>query len=141
MPLLMPWTTIDGVDYCDGALGPTGGFAYDAARAAGFEKFIVIATRAKSFVKGPQRLPQAFRAALRRYPAVAEGLMARPANYNRSRQELLELERDGKAYLLFPDAMPISNRERNLNKLMRVYHSGLDQGRREIDAIREFAGL
>lgn len=141
MPLLMPWTMIDGTAYCDGALGPTGGFAHDAARAAGFEKFIVVATRTRDYVKRPQRASRALRAALRRYPAVAEGLMARPANYNRSREELLDLERDGKAYLIFPETMPITNSERRLTKLMRMYDAGLAQGRREIDQIREFAGI
>lgn len=141
MPLLMPWTTIDGVDYCDGALGPTGGFAHDAALDAGYERLIVVTTRTRDYVKRPQRAPRAMRAALRRYPAVAEALMARAANYNRSREELLDLERDGKAYLIFPEQMPITNSERNVAKLQAMYDAGLAQGRAEIDRIREFAGV
>lgn len=141
MPLLMPWTSIDGDDYCDGALGPTGGFAHDAARAAGFERFIVVATRTRDYTKSPQRAPRAMRAALRRYPAVADGLMSRAANYNRAREELLDLERDGRAYLIFPETMPITNSERNVTKLERMYQLGMAQARSEMPAIREFAGL
>mgnify|MGYP001017967255 FL=1 len=81
------------------------------------------------------------RAALRRYPAVADALIARAANYNRSREELLDLERDGKAYLIFPDEMPITNAERNVTKLHRMYDLGLTQGRAEMPRIKEFAGL
>ncbi len=141
MPLLMPWTSIDGVDHCDGALGPTGGFALDAARAAGYRRFIVVMTRTRDYVKRPQRASRAMRAALRRYPAVADGLMARPANYNRTREELLDLERDGDAYLIAPERMPVTNQERNVTKLARVYEQGLEQGRREAAALRAFAGL
>lgn len=141
MPLLMPWATVDDEVYCDGALGPTGGFAHDAALAAGYRKLIVVATRTRDYVKRPQRAPGAMRRMLRRYPAVYEGLMARPANYNRSREELLRMERDGDAYLVFPRRMPITNSERDVAKLQAVYEEGLAQGRREIAAIREFAGL
>lgn len=140
MPLLMPWTTILGVDYCDGALGPTGGFAIDAARAAGYRRFIVVTTRTRDYVKRPQRAPRAMRAALRRYPAVADALMARPTNYNRCRAELLDLEHAGDAYLIAPERMPITNQERNVTKLSRVYQQGLAQGRREADAVRAFVG-
>jgi len=141
MPLLMPWTTIDGVDYCDGALGPTGGFAHDAALAAGFERLIVVTTRPRKYVKQPQRGGRAMRAALKRYPAVAEGLFARAANYNRAREELLDLERDGRAYLVFPEHMPITNSERNVAKLQVMYQAGLAQGRREMRRIKDFVGL
>nr|WP_255622356.1 DUF6363 domain-containing protein [Tessaracoccus sp. OS52] len=141
MPLLMPWTEIDGVPYCDGALGPTGGFAVDAARDAGHEKLLVVMTRTRGYRKGVLRSPRAMRALLRRFPAVAQGIIDRPANYNRTLEELFELERQGKAYLVFPDEMPIGNGERNLGKLRAMYQRGLTQGRRELDAIREFAGL
>lgn len=141
MPILMPWTTIDGVDYCDGALGPSGGIALDAAQADGFEKFIVVLTRERGYRKPAPRHPRVQRAAFRRYPAVAEALLRRPANYNRTLDELLALEAAGKAYLVFPDEMPIGNSERNITKLQARYDAGLVQGRRELPAIREFAGL
>ncbi|RRD46424.1 patatin family protein [Tessaracoccus sp. OH4464_COT-324] len=141
MPLLMPWAEVDGEFYCDGALGPTGGFAHDAARAAGFRRFIVVATRPRGYVKGPQRAPRAMRALLRRFPAVADGLLARSANYNRSREELLALETAGAALLIFPDRMPIDNSERDVTRLAEMFDLGLAQGRRELARVREFAGL
>lgn len=141
MPLLMPWTDIDGEPYCDGAIGPTGGFAVDAAMEAGYEKFLVVMTRVRGYRKSVVRSPRAIRAMIRRFPAVAKGIIERPANYNRAVEELLELERQGRAYLVFPDEMPIGNGERNLGKLRAMYERGLAQGRREMDAIREFCGL
>lgn len=140
MPLLMPLTTIDGVDYCDGALGPTGGFATDAAEADGYGKFLVVTTRERAYRKGPARFPTAFKALFRRYPAVARAVRERPANYNRTRDDLLRLEREGRAYLVFPDSMRIRNSERRVPVLRSVFQAGRAQTEREMDAIREFVG-
>ena len=51
MPVLMPMVEVDGAPYVDGAVGPTGGFAIDAARADGYDKQLV--------VMPPRGLPQA----------------------------------------------------------------------------------
>lgn len=141
MPLLMPLTTIDGVDYCDGALGPTGGFAHDAAKAAGFDRFLVVMTRERGYRKSKSKLSSAYRSLFRKYPAVADGLLARPRNYNAALDELLDLERDGRAFLVFPDEMPIKNSERDLGRLRSVFTAGRSQGRRQMPQIREFLGL
>lgn len=141
MPILMPWTVIDGVAYADGALGPTGGFAIDAAQAAGYRRFIVITTRERGYRKPKLSRPKAVRALMHRYPAVAQGLIDRPANYNRSLDELHALEAEGHAFLLFPEQMPIGNNERDIAKLEAMYAQGLAQGRAALPAIREFCGL
>ncbi|MDF1487839.1 patatin-like phospholipase family protein [Tessaracoccus caeni] len=141
MPVLMPLTTVDGEVFCDGALGPTGGIALDAAQTDGYEKFLVVHTRERSYRKQPVRTPRGMRALFRRYPAIADGLIARAANYNRTLEELLELEKQGRAYLVFPDSMPIKNSERNLAKLGAMFDAGFAQARREAPAIREFLGL
>ena len=92
MPGLMPFVEIDGVPYCDGALGPTGGFAIDAAQADGYEKFVVVMTRERGYRKPLASHEWAYRSIFRRHPAVAQGILDRPTNYNRTLDELLELE-------------------------------------------------
>lgn len=141
MPVLMPLTTIDGEVYCDGALGPTGGFALDAARNDGYEKFVVVMTRERGYRKAAARFPGGYRRLFRQYPAVANGLLERPGNYNRTLDELFELERQGRAFLLFPDRMPIKNSERRVPVLRQVFRSGRAVGERELDALRRFLGL
>lgn len=138
MPLVMPWTTVGGTVYADGALGPTGGFAHDAARADGYSRFIVVTTRERGYRKADMKNKRAMAAALRRYPEVFRGLEQRPANYNRSLDELTALEEAGNAFLIFPESMPIKNGERSVPKLRAVYEAGLEQGRREIPRLREW---
>ena len=83
MPVLMPIVHIDGVPYLDGGLGPTGGFAIDAAAADGYRRMLVVSTRPAGYRKSDSRCPGVYRQLFRRYPAVAEGIISRPSNYNR----------------------------------------------------------
>lgn len=141
MPLFMPLATVDGEVYCDGALGPTGGFAVDAAKADGYEKFVVVMTRTRGYRKPAARFPAGYRRLFRRYPAIAKGVLERPANYNRTLDELFELEREGRAFLIFPDQMPIKNSERRVPVLRSVFESGRAKAESQLDALREFLGL
>ena len=62
MPVLMPIVYIDGVPYLDGGLGPTGGFAIDAAAADGYRRMLVVSTVGRIPQVGfevPRRLPAA----------------------------------------------------------------------------------
>lgn len=141
MPVVMPPVHLDGHVYVDGALGPAGGIALDAARADGFTRFFVVLTQERAYVKGPMRTPALYRAWFRRYPAVAEALAARHRNYNSTRAELFDLERSGEALLFVPERMPVSNGTRDVARLRASFAAGLAQARRDVPRWREFLGL
>lgn len=141
MPGLMPFPVIDGVAYADGALGPSGGIPLDAAEADGFEKFLVVLTRPRGYVKRPARVPRVYQQVFRRYPAVAERILQRWRGYNETRERLFELEREGRAVLFVPDRMPVANGERRPARLSAAHDLGLAQARRDLPRWREFLGL
>ena len=97
MPGLMLPTEIDGELYVDGAIGPSGGIPLDAAMADGYENFVVIMTRPRSYRKGPPSRPQFYQRYFHDYPTVAEALTKRWFHYSRTRDQLFELERQGLA--------------------------------------------
>lgn len=141
MPVLMPPVTIgDGV-YLDGALGPAGGIPLDAAIADGYEKFLVVATKPRAYWRPPMRHTRAVRAIFRRYPAVIDAIVQRPANYNRTKEQLLELEREGRAKIFFPEVMPVENSEKNVARLAEAHQLGLTQAAREVPEWKEWLGL
>ena len=140
MPMIMPKVHLDGHVYVDGALGPSGGIALDAAKADGFTKFFVVLTQERSYVKGPASAPWAFNTYFRRYPAAAEALRVRHSNYNRTREELFDLESSGQAYLFTPEQMTIANGTRDVFALQAAFDTGLAQARREVPRWREFLG-
>ncbi|RNI18085.1 patatin family protein [Flexivirga caeni] len=141
MPVLMPMVRFDGHTYVDGAIGSSGGIALDAAQADGFEKFFVVLTQQRSFVKAPEGHDRFLRRYFRKYPAVYEALRTRHERYNRTRDEVLELEKAGRAYVFAPEIKPVSNGERRLAVLEASYRAGYEQAQRELPAIREFLGL
>ncbi|MEJ5927483.1 DUF6363 domain-containing protein [Corynebacterium sp. H128] len=138
MPLIMPMPIIAGIPYVDGALGPTGGIPLDAAQADGFSTFLVLRSQPREYIKPTITRPQLIRRAFRRYPAIAEALIARPARYNRTQQELLSLEASGDAYMFSPKNMLVGNKERNLAKLQASFAAGETQTEEEWDAILNF---
>ncbi|MCQ9343315.1 patatin-like phospholipase family protein [Corynebacterium kozikiae] len=131
MPLFMPITYIDGAPYVDGALGASGGLALDAAKEAGYERFVVLRSRPRGF----RRKPSSAGRVLRRYPAVARAIGTRHERYNATADEIDALEQSGAAYVYYPERMLIGNSERKLAKLQANYEAGAEQAKREIDAL------
>ena len=125
----------------DGAIGPSGGIPLDVAKADGYEKFLVILTRPRDYVK-ENRLPDwTYRSLLARYPRAAQALVDRPANYNRTRAELERLEAEGKAYVFYPEHMGVANFEDDPAKLEENFAAGYEQMQRELPKVKEFLGL
>ncbi|WP_426718199.1 DUF6363 domain-containing protein [Corynebacterium auriscanis] len=129
----MPVPSVDGVEYVDGALGASGGLIIDAALSDGFEKFLVLRTKPRGYVRPPLRSPRLVRQLLRKRPAVAEAMIARPDKYNAAANTIAELEQAGQAKVFYPENMRVSNTERRLSRLMDSWSSGMEQTHREWD--------
>ncbi|GAA4284117.1 patatin-like phospholipase family protein [Brevibacterium daeguense] len=141
MPVLMPPVRIGDETFVDGALGADGGIALSQAEKDGCEKFFVVLSQERSYIKQPQRFPGFYRQYFRRHPAIADALTTRWKRYNDTRERLFELERAGRAHLFVPEVMPVGNGERSLSRLAASHRLGLSQSRRELPAWREFLGL
>ncbi|MEL1135033.1 patatin family protein [Desulfitobacterium sp. THU1] len=136
MPIFMPPTYYDGHYYVDGGLG--GGIALDIAKKDGLKKFFVVLTRKKGYRKSPAQFKGFIKAYYRRYPNVVEAMLKRHIIYNQTLEELEQLEREGKAFLVYPEEMPVSNREINFSKLSESYRLGYEQGQRDVSKWKEF---
>lgn len=139
MPIFMPPTEIKDKSYVDG--GISGGIALDIAKEDGYEKFFVVLTRPKGYRKEPLGHKGFVKRYYRKYPKIYEAMMHRHIIYNNTLDELEELEKQGKACLVYPDTMPVSNRERDHKKLVESYNFGYDQGKRDILKWKEFLNI
>ena len=138
IPLMMPPVGIDGRVYVDGALGKGGGIPLTIAQRDGFTRFFVVLTRPRAYVKRPYKWTPLLRAAYRSYPAIADGVARRAAEYNATRDELLALEAAGRACLVFPEDMTITNRTHDVPALRACFDSGVAQARRDLPRWTEF---
>ena len=142
MPILMPPVAIDGHKYLDGALGPSGGIPLDAAMADGYERFFVVLTRERSYVKTSEAPAPVFRAWWRNHPAVRDALIGRPSVYNAMREQIFELERAGKALVFAPNTRPPSQSSTtDVAKLQATYDMGLAQAQAELPRWKEWLDL
>lgn len=136
LPILMPSTIINNKIYYDGGL--TGGIALDIAIEDGFDKFFIVRTQEKEYRKGPVKHQKFYKRHFKDYPGVADSLIKRPEVYNAQCDKVEELERQGKAYVVYPEEMNITNRETNKEKLASIYNQGYDIGNRDIEKWKEF---
>lgn len=136
LPILMPSTIIDDKIYYDGGL--TGGIALDIAIEDGFDKFFIVRTQEKDYRKKAVKHPKFYRRHFKDYPGVAEALINRSQVYNEQCDKIEELEKQGKAYVVYPEEMNITNRETNKEKLASIYNQGYDIGNRDIEKWKEF---
>lgn len=138
LPLIMPMRVIDGAPYVDGAMGESGGILIEQAEKAGFEKFLFLGSKPRGYVRPKVSRPTALRRFFRKYPAVAEAMIERPPKYNRSKDRLLELEKEGRAQLFFPEDMQVTSTEHDVAKLRSNFEAGRAQTYAEWPAWREF---
>ena len=118
--------------------GESGGISIEQAELAGFEKFLFIGSKPRGYVRPKTTRPSMIRRVFRKNPAIAEALIARPPRYNASKDRLLELEREGRAYLFFPEDMQVASTERSVAKLRANYAAGRAQTYAEWPGWKEF---
>lgn len=136
LPIFMPPTDYQNRTYVDGGLG--GGIPLDIAKADGYRRFFVVLTRERGYRKTPYQFKRTIRMIYRKHPAVAKAMMTRHIIYNRTLDELEELEKKGRAFLVYPDTMPVSNRETSFEKLSESYRLGYAQGQRDLSKWKTF---
>lgn len=136
LPIFMPPAIFKDVPYVDGGL--SGGIPLEVAKRDGYNRFFVILTRPKGYRKTPVKHKRIAKTFYRNYPQVAEAMFRRHQLYNQTLEELEDLQQDGKAFLVYPDEMPVSNMEKNYTKLKRSYSLGYQQGKRDVSLWKEF---
>lgn len=137
IPLMFPIIRIDGQPYLDG--GCADAIPWKRAFEEGCDRVVVVLTRERSYRKTPDRTFPALARAFSRYPAFVEDLRTRTERYNRSREELFALEREGRVLVITPeDTTGFSRTEKDLDKIRRMWQSGYFAGRRALEDVRAF---
>ena len=74
-----------------------------------------------------------------KYPKIAERMKSRHEDYNRSAEQLRELEREGKAFVIRPsEEIRISRLEKKPEKLQEVYELGIKDCKATINELKSF---
>ena len=138
MPFFMPPIEINGHIYFDGGIGDSWGVPLATAKKDGFEKFFIVRTQERGYRKSPDKFPFITNMLIGKYKSVAKRTRERYIYYNAILDEIDELEKDGKAYVFYPEKMTIKNTTIDQELLKENYRLGHEQARKELPALLEF---
>ena len=121
MPVASTPVEIDGNLYLDGGIADS--IPYKFMESIGYDRNVIVLTQPKGYVK--KKAPSLMKLALRKYPAIAEGMMKRHEVYNKQVEEIEEREIKGTAFVIRPPApIGIGRTEKNPDELKRAYQMG-----------------
>lgn len=139
MPVLFPIFWMNGMPYLDG--GSADGIPYRRAFEMGCDRVVVVLTRERSYRRGPEKFQRLINLRYSRYPNFCETMRTRAERYNACREELFQLEKEGKVLLIAPKSTEgFSRVERDLDKIQVLWKDGYDQGVAHSEEIRSFWG-
>jgi predicted patatin/cPLA2 family phospholipase len=137
MPLLFPIYEINGAPYLDGGLAD--GIPYERAFAMGCDKVVVILTRERSYRRKPEKIQRLIDHHYKQYPNFCDTVRRRAQVYNRSREKLFQLEREGKVMIFTPkDTKGFSRVERDVVKIHALWDEGYQEGQRRAEEFTKF---
>ena len=137
LPLMFPIYDIEGHPCMDG--GAADAIPFRRAFEKGCDKAIVILTRPRDYVRKTEKLQKAIERHYRQYPNFCQTMRDRAETYNRDREELFRLEREGKVLVIAPeDTRGVSRIERNVEKLRLLWSDGFQQATGRMEEIRQF---
>lgn len=141
MPYVSRPVMIRQTPYLDG--GCSVNIPYQWALDRGFEKIVVVKTREKSFRKRvrPEQPHGRSSEELYRstYPLLANALRDSDARYNRECDEIEALAKQGRIFVIAPSQpVTVGRLEPDMHKLGRLYYLGYYDGKRQIEALRNY---
>ena len=140
-PIYMPPFKIGDRLYMEGSFGEGGGIPLPIAKKDGYDKFFAVITQERGFTRRKESRSPVRNLLFHKHPAIVQATLGRPGEYNATREELLELEREGKACLFFPEHRTVGSLSRDRAKQQAAYDATLIQARREVPRWKEFLGL
>lgn len=139
MPLASAMVEINNNHYLDGAV--TTSIPVKWALEQGYEKIVVVLTRDKTYRKPmlSNKMKKLYKLAYHKYPKLIEKLNTMPERYNKLQEELIDLEKEGKIFIIRPEKeVTVSRLEKDKEKLENLYKEGIAEAEKSLDALKEY---
>lgn len=139
MPLASAMVEINNNHYLDGAV--TTSIPVKWALEQGYEKVVVVLTRDKTYRKPilSNKMKKLHKLAYHKYPKLIEKLNTMPERYNKLQDEIIDLEKEGKIFIIRPEKeVTVSRLEKDKEKLENLYKEGIAETEKNLDALKEY---
>lgn len=137
MPMVSRIVEVDGYALLDGGMSDSIPVAW--MRGIGYEKNIVVLTRAAGYRKKAGKFDSILYAPLNKYPELKRVMLHRPAMYNAQLELVEQLANAGEILVIRPSApITISRTERDPKKLQQVYDLGRADAMRMLAQVKSY---
>ena len=137
LPVMFRPVNIGGNLYMDG--GMVDSIPFRKALEDGCDKVIVVLTRERDFVKSEESMQGLIRVMYRKYPKLVEAISNRHIDYNKARDEIFELEKQGRIFVLAPDCTKGFDRvEKDPDRIRQIYNQGYEVAQRNMNSLKEY---
>ena len=138
LPIICQPVEWNGEKYLDGGLADN--IPLDKCLELGCDKVIIVLTRPMDYVRNDHIAPLC-RLAFPRYKALLCTIEQRNEKYNARIQQILELERQGKVFVIRPsENRPVSRLEKDPEKLKALHALGLHDTMQQWQALEAYLG-
>ena len=135
MPIASKPVEIGGNYYLDGGIADSIPFKY--MESLGYNRNVIVLTQPAGYIK--KKAPAVMKAALRKYPAIAEGMANRHEMYNRQLREIEDREQEGTIFVIRPsESIGVGHREKDPGKLEKAYLMGRKEAERILPQLKSF---
>ena len=133
LPGMMRPVRINGHIMLDGGIGVGAGIPTHLAEMDGYDKIFFVATRPAGYRKtAPGTAARRLYAHWgQQFPELERALLTRHERYNAAIDHLLRLEREGRAFIVRPDEMPVKSTTLDVAQLYASYELGHRQALRD----------
>ena len=136
LPFISEIIEVGDKKYLDG--GITNSIPVDFFEKQDFDKVIVILTRPITYRKEKTTGIQ-YKLFYKKYPKLVEKLENRYKEYNDTVDKIVELEKEGKLFVIRPsENITIKRLEKDIEKLQKVYDLGLKDGNNIIEDLKQY---
>jgi predicted patatin/cPLA2 family phospholipase len=136
MPLVSKIVECDGKKYLDG--GCADSIPVRKCMEMGYDKIVVVLTRPLDYRKKKENgtLNAIW---YRKYPEFVKTLNNRPNDYNSTVEEIIELEKQGKIFVIRPSmTVPIKRIEHDPEVMQRMYDLGVEDSKKQMEALKKY---
>ncbi len=137
LPFLSRMVKIDGNLYLDG--GVSDPIPIKKSIENGNGRNVIIMTRDRKYRKKQSKLGKISAVRYKRYPEFVELMNTRFSRYNDTLEYIYELERQGKVFIIQPEApLKMGRIEKNREKLSAVYNTGYKEAEKQYESLMEY---
>ena len=138
LPILTPPVVLEGKELYDG--GVTKAIPFAKSIEDGNDKHVIILTHNRGYVRPESKIHSIYKLAFaKKKPKLYKALCDRARGYNEQMKKVMELEKEGKAFVYMPTKpVTIGRFTKDRDKLLELYFNGYEDARNSADQLKDF---